>query len=128
MARGIGLGLRAVVARMAAMIRVEALWLSVESLDMRAGMESILARVVQVFGAAQPHHAYLFANRRATRMKVLVHDGQGIWLATRRLHQGRFLWQQGPDGRVELTRAQFEALILGLRWEHLADGGIIHTL
>lgn len=110
------------------MIRVEALWLSVEALDMRAGMESILARVVQVFGAAQPHHAYLFANRRTTRMKVLVHDGQGIWLATRRLHQGRFLWRQGQDGRVELTRPQFDALILGLRWEHLADGGIIHTL
>lgn len=110
------------------MIRVEALWLSVEVLDMRAGMESILARVVQVFGAAQPHHAYLFANRRGTRMKVLVHDGQGLWLATRRLHQGRFFWRPGEDGRVELTRNQFDALILGLRWEHLADGGIIHTL
>jgi len=110
------------------MIRVEALWLSVEALDMRAGMESILARVVQIFGAAQPHHAYLFANRRGTRMKVLVHDGQGIWLATRRLHQGRLFWRQGERGQVELTRAQFEALILGLRWEHLADGGVIHTL
>ena len=36
------------------MIRVDALWLSVEPLDMRAGMETILARVVQVFGAAIP--------------------------------------------------------------------------
>ncbi|WP_148051211.1 IS66 family insertion sequence element accessory protein TnpB [Pseudomonas brassicacearum] len=33
--------------------------------------------------------AYLFANRRATRIKVLVHDGLGIWLAARRLHQGK---------------------------------------
>ena len=40
------------------MIRVDALWLSVEALDMRAGMETILARVVQVFGVAKPHHAY----------------------------------------------------------------------
>lgn len=110
------------------MIRVEALWLSVEALDMRAGMESILARVVQVFGAAHPHHAYLFANRRATRIKVLVHDGQGIWLAARRLHQGRFFWRAGQEGRLEPTRTQFDALILGLRWEHLAEGGIIHTL
>ena len=57
---------------------------------MRAGTETALARVIAVFGAAQPHCAYLFANRRATRMKVLVHDGVGIWLATRRLHQGKF--------------------------------------
>ena len=28
---------------------------------------------------------YLFANKRANRMKVLVHDGIGIWLAARRL-------------------------------------------
>ena len=69
------------------MIRVEALWLSAEPLDMRGGTETILARVVQVFGAAQPHHGYLFANRRGTRMKVLVHDGHGIWLAHR-----AYLW------------------------------------
>jgi transposase len=25
-----------------------------------------------------PHHAYLFANRQANRMKVLVHDGIGV--------------------------------------------------
>ncbi|WP_447778043.1 IS66 family insertion sequence element accessory protein TnpB [Variovorax boronicumulans] len=76
------------------MIKVEAVWLAVEPLDMRSGTEAAVARVVHVFGAARPHHAYLFANRRANRMKVLVHDGIGIWLAARRLHQGKFLW---PD-------------------------------
>lgn len=85
------------------MIRVDALWLSTTPLDMRAGTETILARVVQVFGEARPHHAYLFANRRANRMKVLVHDGHGIWLANRRLNQGRFCWRQG-NASVELTR------------------------
>ncbi|RUE99649.1 IS66 family insertion sequence hypothetical protein, partial [Pseudomonas aeruginosa] len=54
-------------------------------MDMRAGTETALARVVQVFGAAQPHCAYLLTNKRANRMKVLVHDGFGIWLAARRL-------------------------------------------
>ena len=55
---------------------------------MRAGTETILARVVKVFGAARPHHAYLFANKSSTRMKVLVYDGFGIWLAARRLNKG----------------------------------------
>ena len=109
------------------MIRVDALWLSVEPLDMRAGTETILAQVVQVFGAAQPHHAYLFANRRGTRMKVLIHDGHGIWLAHRRLNQGLFHWRSG-SGTMVLTRAQFDALILGLPWERLADGGVIRIV
>ncbi|HLL19602.1 MAG TPA: IS66 family insertion sequence element accessory protein TnpB [Rubrivivax sp.] len=72
------------------MIHVEAVWLAVDPLDMRAGTEAALARVVTVFGAARPHHAYLFANRRANRMKVLVHDGIGVWLAARRLNSGKF--------------------------------------
>ena len=53
--------------------------------------ETALARVIAVFGAAQPHFAYLFANRRATRVKVRVHDGFGVWSAARRLNQGMFL-------------------------------------
>jgi transposase len=71
------------------MIRIDAIWLATAPMDMRGGFDSALARVVHVFGAAHPHTAYLFANQRANRIKVLVHDGIGIWLAARRLHQGR---------------------------------------
>ena len=74
--------MRPVAARGAGVIRVDAVWLATEPLDMRAGIDSALARVVQVFGAAHPHTAYLFANRPANRMKVFVHDGIGFWLAT----------------------------------------------
>ena len=56
--------MRHVDARTAQVIRVDALWLATEPLDMRSGTETALARVVSVFGAARPHHAYLFANRR----------------------------------------------------------------
>ena len=65
----------------AIMIRIDQVWLSKEPLDMRAGPETCLARVIQVFGAAKPHHAYVFLNKRSNRMKVLVHDGFGLWLA-----------------------------------------------
>ncbi|MCY0853156.1 hypothetical protein [Cupriavidus sp. D39] len=33
------------------------LWQAVEPIDMRAGTERLLARVVQVFGAPHSHHA-----------------------------------------------------------------------
>jgi transposase len=112
-------------ARVAQVIRVEALWLATEPLDMRAGTETALARVVSVFGAARPHHAYLFANRRANRMKVLVHDGIGVWLAARRLNSGKFVWPRDAASTASLTRAQFDALVLGLPWQRLADGGVI---
>ncbi|THF34514.1 IS66 family insertion sequence element accessory protein TnpB [Pseudomonas atacamensis] len=73
-------------------MRIDSIWLATEPMDIRDGTETALARVIAVFGAAKPHCAYLFANRRATRMKVLVHDGFGIWLAAHRLNQARFYW------------------------------------
>lgn len=109
------------------MIRVDAVWLAVEPLDMRAGTEAALSRVVNVFGAARPHHAYLFANRRANRMKVLVHDGIGVWLAARRLNSGKFVWPKHA-ATLTLTRAQFDALVLGLPWQRIGDAGIITVL
>ena len=65
------------------MIRIDAVWLATSPLDMRAGTDTALARVISVFGAAHPHHAYLFANKRANRMKVLVHAP-----ASRQVHLG----------------------------------------
>lgn len=50
------------------MIRIDSIWLATELMDMRAGTETALARVVAVFGAAKSHCAYLFANRRANRL------------------------------------------------------------
>jgi transposase len=109
-------------------IRVDTLWLATEPLDMRAGTETALARVVSVFGAARPHHAYLFSNRRANRMKVLVHDGIGVWLAARRLNAGKFVWPADASATLQQTRPQFDALVLGLPWQRLGDAGIIRVI
>jgi transposase len=109
------------------MIRIDAMWLAVEPVDMRAGADRLLMSVVQVFGAAQAHHGYLFANARATRMKLLVHDGFGIWCAARRLNQGRFSWPSAVSSQPfpALSQAQFDALVLGLPWQRLEQMQLI---
>jgi transposase len=107
-------------------IRIDAVWLATAPMDMRGGTDTALARVVTVFGAAHPHTAYLFSNARGNRIKVLVHDGLGIWLAARRLHVGRFVWpQDAASDRWSLSRVQLDALVLGLPWQRLGDAGII---
>ena len=108
------------------MIRIDALWLAVEPIDMRAGAERLLARVVQVFGAARAHHGYLFANTRSTRIKLLVHDGFGVWCAARRLNAGGFVWpREAQAAPLSLTQAQFDALVLGLPWQRLEQMRLI---
>jgi transposase len=117
---------RRVASGLAAVIRIDAVWLAVEPIDMRAGAEGLLARVVQVFGAAKSHHGYLFANARGTRIKLLVHDGFGVWCAARRLNQGRFLWpRDGFAATATLSEAQFNALVLGLPWQRFEQMAVI---
>lgn len=93
------------------MIRIDALWLCAQPQDMRAGAERLLAVVVNTLGQARAHHGYLFANARATHVKLLVPDGFGIWCAARRLHAGRFAWlatnaEAGQTARGARTHAR----------------------
>ena len=118
------------------MIRIDAVWLAVRPMDMRAGADRLLASVVQVFGAAQAHHGYLFANARSTRIKLLVHDGFGVWCAARRLNRGSFEWPRvaaivtttgasASTAPITLTRDQFDALVVGLPWQRLEQFRVI---
>jgi transposase len=109
-------------------IRIEAVWLAVEPIDMRAGADRLLAGVVRVFGAARAHHGYLFANARSTRMRLLVHDGFVVWCAARRLNKGSFEWPRNiatDAAPLALTKDQFDALVLGLPWQRLEQMRVI---
>ena len=85
-----------------------------------------LARVIAVFGA--PALAYLFANKRANRIKVLAGAGARWhrYLAVRTaLHQGKFLWPAPGSEQWQLERSQLDALVLGLPWKRMGNAGII---
>lgn len=103
------------------MIRIDAVWLALGASDLRGGIDALLGAVVRGFaGGAQPHHAYVFANRRADRLKVLVYDGAGMWLCTRRLQAGGFAWPREGSGSITLTREQLDWLVAGLPWQRMS--------
>lgn len=103
------------------MIRIDAVWLALGASDLRGGIDRLLAMVVHGFElGAQPHHAYVFANRRADRLKVLVYDGSGMWLCTRRLQSGGFVWPREASGQVQLSGEQLQWLVAGLPWQRLS--------
>lgn len=112
------------------MIRVDGIWMSCAPCDMRSGMDTLMNQIIAQFGAAQAHHAYLFANRGANRMKVIVHDGFGVWLCSRRLHKGSFNWVKlaDPGESVTLSTEQLNALVVGLPWQRLEQYSNIKCL
>ena len=61
--------------------------------DFRKGIDG-LASVCKKVLAKDPFSGtvFVFRNRRATAIKILVYDGQGFWLCQKRLSEGRFRW------------------------------------
>lgn len=85
---------------------------AVESIDGRKGIDS-LAQLCRQKLAADPLSGcmFIFRNRSGTTLKVLVYDGQGFWLAQKRLSQGRFRsWPGGQDPAQALEPHQVQVL------------------
>ena len=92
-------------------------------------MDTAMAQVLRAFGYIKPHCAYLFCNKRGHRMKVLVHDGLGIWLCARRLEQGKFHWAKVHQGEtVALSPEQLQAVIQGLPWQRIGRQQVVTML
>jgi transposase len=88
--------------------------------DFRAGMDR-LAALVQVTLRLDPFagDVFVFRSRRSDRLKLLVYDGTGLVLVTKRLEAGRFKWPPVTEGVVRLSALQLSVLLSGLPWEHL---------
>ena len=89
--------------------------------DFRSGMDR-LAALVQVTLRLDPFagDVFVFRSRRPDRLKLLVYDGTGLVLVTKRLEKGRFVWPSpATDGVVRLSALQLSVLLSGLPWERL---------
>jgi transposase len=85
---------------------------AVEAVDGRKGIDS-LARLCQEKLAADPFSGcvFIFRSRRATAIRLLVYDGQGFWLAQKRLSKGRFPWWVKGETVRELEAHQAQLLL-----------------
>lgn len=102
------------------MIRPEQVWLAVEPVDMRMGIDGLSLQIQQALGRSPcDGTAYAFRNRSGNRIKLLVWDGTGVWLCVRRLHQGRFTWPHSTDAVCTLSAAEWQWLVQGVDWRRL---------
>jgi transposase len=79
------------------------LLLAVEPVDFRKGIDGLAGQCRRVLDA-DPFSGYvfIFRNRKATAIKILVYDGQGFWLCQKRLSKGKFNWW--PDNGESIVR------------------------
>ena len=96
-------------------------WLAIEPVDMRLGMDGLSLLVQEALGKAPcDGSAYAFRNKRSNRIKLVLWDSAGVWLGARRLHRGRFIWPQGSEVVCTLNQEQWSWLIAGVDWQRLS--------
>ena len=91
---------------------------AIEPVDGRKGIDS-LARLCQEKLAEDPFSGcvFVFRSRSGTAIRLLSYDGQGYWLAQKRLSKGRFVWWPEDAGAAKPLEA-YEAQLL------MAAGGL----
>jgi hypothetical protein len=95
---------------------------AIEPADFRRGIDG-LARLCKDVLKHDPLSGWVFVfrNRSATALKVLVYDGQGFWLCHKRLSSGRFRWwpvgknvtDPASPGARTLAAHQLQVLLAG---------------
>jgi len=82
--------------------------------DFRKGIDG-LARLCKDVLQQDPFSGWVFVfrNRKATALKILIYDGQGFWLCHKRLSSGKFSWwpRSETDPAKTLAAHQLQVLL-----------------
>ena len=86
---------------------------AIEAVDGRKGIDSLVQLCREKLDA-DPFSGcvFIFRSRRATSIRLLAYDGQGFWLAQKRLSKGRFSWWPTGDGAARVLEFYQAQLLL----------------
>lgn len=89
------------------------IFLALVPVDLRKGIDGLAALCRSSFAQNPLDGAlYVFRNRAGTTLKVLCYDGQGYWLCTKRLSQGRLRWWPRASGAtLRLAARELQVLL-----------------
>jgi len=85
---------------------------AIEPVDGRKGIDG-LVRLCQAKLAEDPFSGcvFVFRSRSGTSIRLLNYDGQGYWLAQKRLSKGHFVWWPESNSAAKVLEA-YKALLL----------------
>ena len=91
------------------------IFVSLETVDFRKGIDGLAAVCRQKLSSDPFSGAlFLFRNHKKSTLKILVYDGQGFWLCTKRLSKGKFHWwpdQITSNHSIEIQAHELQTLL-----------------
>jgi transposase len=89
--------------------------------QVRRGIDGLSMIVEQSLGQSPcAGSVFVFRNRPGNRLRLLVWDGNGVWLCHRRLHRGCFVWPKVNAPCFSISEAQWQWLVAGVDWQRLS--------
>jgi transposase len=100
---------------MIALTAATRVFVALEPVDLRKSFSGLQGCVEQCLRQDPlSGHVFVFTNRARSRVKLLLWDGSGLWIATKRLERGKYHWPEGEGACGQLRPEEFQALINGL--------------
>jgi len=90
-------------------------FLCLENVDFRKGIDGLRAICKEILDE-DPFSGtiFVFRNRKRQLIRLLVYDGQGFWVCTKRLSEGKFNWWPDNQNRslgTNIRACDLQALI-----------------
>lgn len=97
------------------------IFLATQPIDFRKGMDGLAGYVANNFDLDPFSGAiYVFRSRRANMLKMIVWDGTGMVLVTKRLDGRGFPWPKTQTAPFTLSKVQLDALFEGTEWNRVS--------
>ena len=93
--------------------RATRIYVATGATDMRKSFNGLYGLVRDRLGCDPTSgHVFLFTNARRNRLKFLVYDGSGLWVAAKKLDGGRFRWPESNTTATKVVLSQEELTLL----------------
>ena len=90
-------------------------FLALDPCDLRKSFDGLSAIALGHLDETLSSQAlFVFINKRRNRIKLLYHDNTGLWVAAKRLENGKFSWPKASEPGEKKIKLAPEALQLVL--------------
>ena len=94
------------------------IWIAAGIADMRCGFQGLASKVEATLQESPfSGHVFVCRGRRGNVITLVWSSDDGLWLLSKRLERGRFVWPQADSGKIHLTTAQLSMLLEGINWK-----------
>jgi transposase len=85
-----------------------------KSIDFRKGMDSLSSYCRNILKKDPMSGCiFVFRNKQKTCLRILFYDGQGFWLSTKRMSQGKFKIPSTEEDCIDMDIKKLQILLLG---------------